>query len=99
MEKSAKQIAELLRVLACESRLLVLCRLMEQPMTVSELVKNVPKITQPALSQHLAVLKAHRILSSSKSGQKITYYIIDDRVGELINVLKEYYCDGGEIYE
>ena len=92
MEENAKQIAELLKVLANENRLLVLCGLMERPMAVNEIMKAVPKITQSALSQHLALLKAHGILDSSKSGQSVTYSIADYRVEEIIKVLKKHYC-------
>jgi len=42
--------------------------------------------------QHLAVLKAHGILDSSKSGQNIIYSIADHRVEAVIDLLKEYYC-------
>lgn len=92
MEEKAKQIAELLKVLANENRLLVLCALMEQPMTVGEIARYTPNITQSALSQHLSMLKAHGILDSKKSGQSITYSIADRRVEEVILVLKKYYC-------
>lgn len=92
MDERAKQIAELLKVLANENRLIILCALMKQPMTVGEISKHVPGITQSALSQHLSLLKAHRILDFIKSGQSITYSIADHRVEEVINVLKKYYC-------
>ena len=92
MEEKAKQIAALLKVLANENRLLILCALMQQPLTVGELAKFVPNITQSALSQHLSLLKAHGILDFSKSGQRITYSIADHRVEEIIHVLKQYYC-------
>jgi len=92
MKEDAKPIAELLKVLANESRLLILCCLMERPMTVGEIAKDVPKITQSALSQHLALLKAHGILDFTKSGLSVTYFIADHRVDEIINVLKKYYC-------
>ncbi|MCL1808409.1 MAG: metalloregulator ArsR/SmtB family transcription factor [Clostridiales bacterium] len=92
MEEKAKHIAELLKILANESRLLIFCSLMERPMTVSELSKRVPNITQPALSQHLMLLKAHNILDNAKSGQTVTYYIVDRRVEEIIHTLKKYYC-------
>lgn len=88
-----KQIAELLKVLANESRLLIFCGLMEKPMTVAEISKYVPKITKPALSQHLALLKAHGILDFTKSGQNVTYSVADHRVDEVINILKKYYCE------
>ena len=93
MEERAKQIAELLKVLANESRLLIFCCLMQQPMTVGEISKSVPNITQPALSQHLSLLKAHGILDFIKTGVNVTYSITDHRVDEIINVLKKYYCD------
>jgi DNA-binding transcriptional ArsR family regulator len=95
VEEKAKQIAELLKVLANESRLLLCCALMERPMTVSELAKRTPNITQPALSQHLALLKAHGILDNAKSGQTVTYSIADHRVEEVIHTLKKYYCSDG----
>lgn len=93
MEEKAKQIAELLKVLANENRLLIFCALMQRPMTVSELSKHVPGITQSALSQHLSLLKAHGILDYKKTGQNITYSIADHRVEEVIHILKKYYCD------
>ena len=96
MEERAKQIAELLKVLANENRLMIFCGLMERPMTVSEIAKRVPKITQSALSQHLALLKAHRILDSDKSGLSITYFIADHRVGEIIHTLRKHYCNTEE---
>ena len=96
MEERAKQIAELLRVLANDNRLLILCTLMQQPMTVGEIAKRILNISQPALSQHLNILKAHGILDSLKSGQHVTYSIADYRVGEVIQVLKKYYCDSSE---
>lgn len=93
MEEKAKQIAELLKVLANENRLMIFCALMERPMNVGEISKYVPNITMSALSQHLSLLKAHGILDFSKSGQNITYSIADHRVEEIIHVLKKYYCD------
>ena len=96
MEERAKQIAELLKVLANENRLMIFCALMERPMAVNELARRVPKITQSALSQHLALLKAHGILDFNKSGQSVTYSIADRRVEEIIHVLKRHYCEGGD---
>lgn len=93
MEERAKQIAQLLKVLANENRLLIFCALMRRPMTVGEIAEFVPNITQSALSQHLALLKAHDILDFRKSGQSVTYSIADHRVEEIIHVLKKYYCD------
>ena len=66
---------------------------MEQPLTVGEIAKSLPDISQSALSQHLSLLKAHGILSSTKSGQNVTYFIADPNISEIISVLRRHYCD------
>lgn len=92
MIDNVKNIATMLKVLSNENRLMIVCCLLESPMTVSELHKRINNITQSALSQHLALLKAYRVLDSNKNGLLITYSIQDDRVRNLIKVLKENYC-------
>jgi DNA-binding transcriptional ArsR family regulator len=93
MEEKARQIAELLKILANENRLLILCALVQKPMTVGDISKHVGNITQSALSQHLTLMRVAGILSSEKSGQNITYSIADTRVAEVLKVLKKYYCE------
>ena len=93
MEEKARQIAELLKILANENRLLILCALAQEPMIVGAIAKHVRNITQSALSQHLTLMKAAGILSAEKSGQNITYSIADRRVEEVLKVLKKYYCE------
>lgn len=93
MEQKAKELASLLKVLANENRLLILCHLIKGAKTVSGLCESIPNITQSALSQHLALLKAHGILDFTKTGQNVTYFIADHRVEQVMAVLKKYYCD------
>ena len=92
MEENAKRIAELLKLLANENRLLILCALMKGPMTVGKIAEFVPGITQSALSQHLMLLKTAGILDSTKTAQNVLYPISDVRVEEIVKVLKKYYC-------
>ncbi|URZ04577.1 ArsR/SmtB family transcription factor [Clostridium felsineum] len=93
MIDNAREIAELLKVLSNENRLMIVCHLIDTSMTVSELHEKVNTLTQSALSQHLALLKAHGILKSDKKGLSITYSIKDARITKVIKVLKENYCD------
>ena len=93
MEEKAKLLAELLRILANENRLLILCALMQGAKTVGKIGEYVPKITQSALSQHLTMLRTAGILESNKQGQNVTYSIADYRVKEVLAVMKQYYCD------
>ena len=94
MEEKAKEIAELLKILANENRLLILCALSKGAKTVSQIGEYVPKITPSALSQHLTMLKTARILESDKQGMNVAYSICDHRVEELLETLKTTYCNG-----
>lgn len=93
MEEKAKKIAGLLKLLANENRLLILCALIKEPMTVGKIAEFVPNITASALSQHLTLLKTAGILESDKLAQNVTYSIADGRVTEVIATLKKHYCE------
>jgi DNA-binding transcriptional ArsR family regulator len=82
-----------MKILANENRLLILCALIKEPLTVHKIAEYVPRISQPALSQHLMMLKNAGILSSEKEGQNVIYSIADHRVTEVLGVFKKYYCE------
>jgi len=88
-----KEMSELLKIISNENRLAIVCHLIEKPMTVSELHEKLNHVTQSALSQHLALLKASKILASNKRGLSITYSIEDKRIINIIKALKTNYCD------
>lgn len=92
MENNAKELAYLLRVLANENRILILCALAKKPLAVNEIFDRVGGITQSAISQHLSILKSHGILDCEKQGQKVIYRISDHRINPVMQVLKEQYC-------
>ena len=92
MEERAKIIADLLKLLANENRLLILCALIKGPMSVGKIAEFIPNITSSALSQHLNLLRRAGILGSNKSAQTVTYFIVDIKVTEVISTLKKYYC-------
>lgn len=93
MEEQAKKVAELLKLLANEHRLLILCSLMEGSQNVSAIHTHVPGITASALSQHLKQMKSAGILDSEKQGMNVIYRIKDERIVSLIDVIKENYCN------
>ena len=92
MLNQAKEVSELLKVLSNENRLLIVCYLIQEPMTVTSLNEKLNHLTQSALSQHLSILKAHKILESNKSGLNTLYSIKDERILKLIECLKATYC-------
>ena len=95
MEEQAKKIAELLKLLANEHRLLLLCALMRGPLTVGEIHTHTPNITASALSQHLNQLKNAGVLDFEKVGMNVIYRIRDERVTALLGSIKEHCCGRG----
>ena len=92
MDSDIRQIAGMLKVMANEHRLQILCELIEGPKTVSALGEKIAGISQSALSQHLALLKAHKLADCEKHGQSVIYRIADARLEEILAVLKRNYC-------
>lgn len=92
MREKAQKIAELMAQMANEHRLLILCALLEAPMTVGELARQVPGISLPALSQHLHRLRGGGLIEAEKQGQFVQYSLKDQRLRAVMAVLKAEYC-------
>jgi DNA-binding transcriptional ArsR family regulator len=92
LARQAGDAAQLLKMLGNEKRLLILCYLASRgEMTVGELVGAV-KLSQSALSQHLAKLRADRLVEFRRASQTLHYRVADRRALRLLQVLKEIYC-------
>jgi DNA-binding transcriptional ArsR family regulator len=92
LAKQAGDAAQLLKMLANEKRLLILCFLaVRGEMTVGELV-GVVKLSQSALSQHLAKLRADGLVEFRRTSQTLHYRVADQRTLRLLGVLKEIFC-------
>ena len=92
LAKQAGDAAQLLKLLGNEKRLLILCFLsVRGEMTVGELV-DVVKLSQSALSQHLARLRADGLVAFRRTSQTLHYRVADPRALQVLGVLKEIYC-------
>ena len=92
LAKQAGEATQLLKMLANETRLLVLCFLaVRGEMTVGELV-DVAKLSQSALSQHLAKLRADGLVEFRRTSQTLHYRVADARALRLLQALKDIYC-------
>ena len=88
----AAAAASLLRALANEQRLMILCSLVPGPLTVGELNERV-SLSQSALSQHLAVLRESGIVQTERRAQSVRYSLPPGPVTRLLGVLHEEYCN------
>lgn len=87
----AGEAAALLRALAHEARLLVLCQLVEGEHSAGELQSS-SDLSQSALSQHLAKLRAEGLVATRRDAQTIYYRLADPNVEKIIAALAEIYC-------
>ena len=88
----AAEAVAALKLIAHEGRLLVLCYLSEAgELSVGELVGRIG-LSQSALSQHLAKLRAEGLVATRKSSQTVYYRIAEPRVLSLLATLHDLYC-------
>jgi len=91
-ERKASEAAAMLKLLANENRLLILCRLaIAGELSVGALAGAV-ELSQSALSQHLAKMREDGLLATRRDAQTIYYRIADDKAARLLAVLKDIYC-------
>ncbi|MGL4253013.1 MAG: ArsR/SmtB family transcription factor [Fusobacteriaceae bacterium] len=93
-EKNKKMLeaTELLKKVSHPTRLAILCTIEKKPLCVGDIVEKLSHISQPMISQHLAVLKANRILADRKEGQFVFYHISDERILRLIQSMRDIFC-------
>lgn len=92
LAEKAAEAARLLRLLANENRLLLLCHLAaEGEMGVGALAEALG-LSQPALSQHLALLREDGLVATRREAQAVFYRLAEPKVARILAVLRELYC-------
>lgn len=90
--RQAQAAAGLLKSMANECRLLILCHLaVSGELSVGQLVDRVG-LGQSALSQHLGKLREQQLVATRKEGQSVHYRLCDPKVERLLQLLHELYC-------
>ena len=93
LNAKATEAARLLTALANRHRLAILCELVECERSVGALVDAVG-LTQSALSQHLAKLRAAGIVATRRDAQTIYYRLASAAAGSVMKTLADIYCAG-----
>lgn len=93
MRTHAADAARLLKALGNEKRLMLLCLLVEAERSVGELNARLD-LSQSALSQHLAVLRADGLVTTRRDAQTIYYSLADGPAQRIIATLHGIYCAG-----
>lgn len=86
--ENAKEMAQLLKLIAHPERLMALCHLIQGEMNAGELAKN-SSLSGSAFSQHLALLRNAEIISARKDGLHIFYSLKDERIREIMQTMHQ----------
>lgn len=91
-EAQAAEAVALLKILANEPRLLVLCHLAEgRELAVGDLARKVG-LSQSALSQHLAKLRKRNLVTTRKNAQTVFYSVSDPKALQVLSLLHDLFC-------
>ncbi len=90
LQDCAYDAARMLKLLASEQRLLLLCRLVEGEAAVGDLAEHA-KLAQSAASQHLAKMRAEGLVATRRDAQSIFYRLADPAAMRLLDTLCQIY--------
>lgn len=91
LQQKATEAVTLLKSLANENRLMILCVLTEGELSVGQLNQWI-ELSQSALSQHLAVLREQGLVHTRRESQTIYYRLADSPAVDIIVLLHDVYC-------
>lgn len=95
LRESAQHASRLLKSLANERRLLVLCHLSQGEKSVGELERLID-LSQSALSQHLARLRRENLVSTRREAQTIFYSVSSPEALAVIETLYGLFCGASD---
>jgi DNA-binding transcriptional ArsR family regulator len=83
--------ARCLKAMSHPLRLKILCVLGNNSVSVQDIVEQVGT-SQSNISQHLSILREKNILGSKKEANRVYYYIDDERMLQLIKMMRDVFC-------
>lgn len=90
--REAGAAVSLLKAMANERRLLVLCHLSASgELSVGELADRIG-LSQSALSQHLSKLRDEGLVATRKQAQTVHYRLCDPRAEQILALLHDIFC-------
>ena len=91
MRSHATDAAQLLKAMANEKRLMILCMLAGGEQAVSDINAGLD-LSQSALSQHLALLREQGLVETRREAQTIFYALVDGPARAMLGTLHDLYC-------
>lgn len=93
-EDDIERASRSLKAMSHPLRLKILCTLGREEVNVQDIVEHVGT-SQSNISQHLAILRDKGILASRKDANRVFYRVSDERLLQLIGMMRELFCSQG----
>ena len=90
VNESREAAVRMLKAMANEHRLDILCLLRHGEISVTDLCARL-RLSQSSMSQHLAWLRNEHLVSCRREAQSMLYRLSDNRTSEVINLLNRLY--------
>ena len=91
MSQAADGAVGLLQSLGNKSRLMIMCQLIDGEKSVGELAELL-QARESTVSQHLALLRKDRLVTTRRQGQTIFYALASYPARRVLETLYEIYC-------
>jgi len=91
LQGNALRACNLLKAMANPARLMVLCQIADGEKSVGELETSVG-LSQSGLSQHLAVLREKKLVTTRREAQTIFYSLSSKEAAAVMATLYEVFC-------
>ena len=91
LRASASKACALLKALANEDRLLILCQLTQGERNVGEL-EALTGVRQPTLSQQLGILREEGLVATRRAGKQVIYRVSNNDALQILHTLYGLYC-------
>src|SRR4051812_27194008 len=98
-EANCLEVANLLRALANERRLMILCKLVEWGEANVTSLAEAAGLSQSALLQHLAKMRDEGLVAFRRESQTIWYRDADRRIEQLLATLHDLFCQASQTTE
>jgi len=91
MSEHARAARDLLKAIGHETRLMILCLLVDGEKSVGEL-EVLMDLRQPSVSQQLARLRTDGLVDTRREGRTIYYSIGSSEAAQVVSLLYNLYC-------
>lgn len=91
LEDKAEEAATFLKMLASAPRLMLLCHMAEEEVSVGQLAE-LTGMRMPTVSQQLALLRAQGIVATRREGTTIYYRLASEAAKDVMLLLQRHFC-------